>query len=142
MRLTLILALILTVNSSFNYLVKNLDEDFKYIAAKATWKTEILNPYLSSLDLVKEDVTDYTVNEDGSVTATTKLQDNTTVTYSNIHEKKRSMTGKNYVNYVYVTGLESIGIPDGKELVTIYLIPEEELSTEFRLNHEVSHSSY
>ncbi|MFX3643538.1 MAG: hypothetical protein ACE3L7_33605 [Candidatus Pristimantibacillus sp.] len=65
------------------------------------------------------------MNEDGSITAIAVAKDSSMVTYEDLDEKRQSTTGKDYVSYVYVSGLQSIGIPDGKETVTIHLKPVE-----------------
>lgn len=104
---------------------QSLDDTFKHSKSKSDWRTESYLPYISNLELIEENVTDYTLNVDGSITAIAVAKDSSMVTYEGLDEKKLSTTGKDYVSYVYVSGLQSIGIPDGKETLTIHLKPAE-----------------
>lgn len=100
-------------------------DNMEHIKAKSDWRSGTYLTYISGLDKVEEEIDDFNVNEDGSYTAVTVGKDQTLITYERIEEKKLSTTGKNFVTYVYLSGLESIGIPEGKESLTIHLIPEE-----------------
>lgn len=85
------------------------------------WKTTTYQLYLDDQQTIEEEVTDYNVNEDGSITAIAVAVDQSIVPYRKLRNIESSTMGKNYISYVLVSGLESVGIPDGKELITLHL---------------------
>ncbi|MFX3643537.1 MAG: hypothetical protein ACE3L7_33600 [Candidatus Pristimantibacillus sp.] len=85
------------------------------------WKTITYQLYLEDQLTIEEEVTDYNVNEDGSITAIAVAADRSIVTYQKLRNIEPSSQGRNYISYVLVSGLESVGIPDGKDLITLHL---------------------
>ncbi|MCW3793968.1 hypothetical protein OM416_20445 [Paenibacillus sp. LS1] len=85
------------------------------------WKTTTYQLYLNYQQTIEEEVTDYNVNEDGSITAIAVAVDQSIVPYRKLRKIEQSTQSRNYISYVLVSGLESLGIPDGKELITLHL---------------------
>lgn len=85
------------------------------------WKTTTYRLYLDDQLTIEERVTDYNVNEDGSITAIAVAVDQSIVPYRKLRNIGPSTQGRNYISYVMVSGLKSLGIPDGKELITLHL---------------------
>lgn len=111
-----ILAFVLTIIGSTIALSTYIDHRM----AIREWKTTTYQLYLEGQLSIEEEVTDYNVNEDGSITAIAEAADQSIVPYQKLRKIKQSTQGRNYISYVQVSGLESIGITDGKELVTFH----------------------
>lgn len=114
---SLCITLLVWVGDSIMSEYKAMD---KSSSVQGEWRAEFKQKYISRLPKVRLEVVDYVLTEKGTLTAVAEVGD-ITETFPNIQNSGKSETGKDYIEYTKVSGLDEYGFSTGKYDLILYL---------------------